>query len=76
VTESSAAYAVVFEDAAGEWRWQARAANHRIIATSGEGFTRLSDAVRAARESYPGIPRAPRESYPCIRVVRKAKGSE
>jgi uncharacterized protein YegP (UPF0339 family) len=32
-----AAY-LVYQDAAGEWRWQLRAANKRIIADSGEGY--------------------------------------
>lgn len=30
------------------WRWRLRAANGRIIASSGESFTRKASAVRAA----------------------------
>lgn len=28
----------VYEDAAGEWRWQLKASNDRVIADSGEGY--------------------------------------
>jgi hypothetical protein len=31
-------YVTVFLDAKGEWRWTMRAANHEIIAGSGEGY--------------------------------------
>lgn len=30
-----------------QWRWRLVAANNRIVASSGEGFTRQLDAVRA-----------------------------
>lgn len=29
----------IYEDAAGEWRWRMKAANGRIIANGGEGFS-------------------------------------
>lgn len=29
----------VYQDRVGEWRWQLKAANGRIIADSGEGYT-------------------------------------
>lgn len=37
----------VYQDAAGEWRWKLVAANGRIMADSGEGYTRRRDAYRA-----------------------------
>lgn len=39
---------VVFEAADG-WRWHLVAANGRIVADSGEAYTRERDAVRAVR---------------------------
>ena len=39
----------------GGWRWRARAANGKIIA-SGESYTRKSDAKRGARRARPGWP--------------------
>lgn len=35
----------VYEDAAGEWRWQLRAGNNRIIADSGEGYRNKEDCL-------------------------------
>lgn len=37
----------VQEDRANEWRWHLKAANGRIVADSGEGYTRQADCVRA-----------------------------
>lgn len=37
----------VYRDAAGEWRWQLRAANNRIIADSGEGYHNRQDCLHA-----------------------------
>jgi len=37
----------VYQDAAGEWRWRLRAANHRVIADSGEGYRDRQDCLRA-----------------------------
>ena len=44
-----------FQDAAGEWRWQLVAPNHRIIADGGEGYTRKSNVIRAAKNMVKGI---------------------
>jgi len=43
---------IVYQDKAGEWRWKRVAANGRIIADSGEGYSRLSDAERAASRAF------------------------
>lgn len=43
---------IIFQDKAGEWRWKRVAGNGEIIATSGEGYTRLSDAERAASRAF------------------------
>lgn len=39
----------IYKDKSGEYRWRLRTANGRIIADSGEGYTRLRDAKRAVR---------------------------
>lgn len=54
---------VVFQDKAGEWRWRRQAANGEIIATSGESYTRLADAERAASRAFLG-PDEPEEAEP------------
>jgi uncharacterized protein YegP (UPF0339 family) len=38
---------VVYKDVKGEWRWQLRAANGRIIADSGEGYKQRHKAMTA-----------------------------
>lgn len=43
---------IIYQDKAGEWRWKRVAANGEIIADSGEGYTRLSDAERAASRAF------------------------
>ena len=43
---------IVYQDKAGAWRWRRVAPNGEIIATSGESFTRLSDAERAASRAF------------------------
>ena len=40
-------YFTVYKDRAKEWRWRLVAANGRIIADSGEGYTERNDAVEA-----------------------------
>lgn len=45
--EASGATYVVYEDSAGEWRWQLLAANKRIIADSGEGYRNKQDCLHA-----------------------------
>lgn len=43
----------LYQDAAREWRWRLRAKNHRIIATSGEGYQKKTDCIDAiARLKY------------------------
>ena len=37
----------IYRDQAGQYRWRLRAANNRIIADSGESYTRRRDCVRA-----------------------------
>ncbi len=37
-----------FEDIQGKWRWRMVAANHKVIASSGESFDSQADALRAA----------------------------
>lgn len=39
----------VYQDAAGEWRWRLMAANAKIIADSGEGYSRRRDCIRAIK---------------------------
>lgn len=45
--EPDGATYVVYEDASGEWRWQLRAVNNRIIADSGEGYHNKQDCLHA-----------------------------
>jgi uncharacterized protein YegP (UPF0339 family) len=40
----------VYRDAGGQWRWRMRAPNGRLVADSGEGYTRRVGAFRAARQ--------------------------
>jgi uncharacterized protein YegP (UPF0339 family) len=40
-------YYEVYKDNSGKWRWRLVAANSRIIATSGEGYTNHSDCLDA-----------------------------
>jgi uncharacterized protein YegP (UPF0339 family) len=43
----------LYQDKAGEWRWRRVAKNGEVVADSGEGYTRKSDAVEAARREFP-----------------------
>ncbi len=45
----------VFQDKAGEWRWNVRAANGRIIADSGEGYKRRHAAEKAVWRLWLGF---------------------
>lgn len=36
-----------YEDGAGEYRWRLVASNGKVVADSGEGYTREEDVVRA-----------------------------
>lgn len=38
---------MLYEDSAGEWRWQLRSGNNRIIADSGEGYSNKQDCLHA-----------------------------
>ena len=38
-----------YRDEAGAWRWRLLSANNRILADSGEGYSRQRDARRAIR---------------------------
>ena len=38
-----------FKDKKGEWRWNLRARNNRIIADSGQGYKNLSDCKHGFR---------------------------
>lgn len=40
-------YFQVFPDVSGQWRWRLRAANHVIIAVSGEGYINRNDCLHA-----------------------------
>jgi uncharacterized protein YegP (UPF0339 family) len=39
----------VYQDTKGEWRWRLKAANGKIVADSGEGYTQRWTAERAAK---------------------------
>lgn len=45
---------IVYQDNAGEWRWRRVAPNGEIIADSGESYTRMADAERAASRAFMG----------------------
>lgn len=40
-------YYVLYTDSAGHYRWRLKAANHRIIADSGESYFNRTDCVAA-----------------------------
>ena len=48
-------YAHVYKDEAGEWRFVVKAGNHRTIASSEEGFTTKSNALRSLKREHPHI---------------------
>ena len=47
------AYVIVYEDAAGEYRWKAMAANNHTVADSGEGYKNRSYAEKVATDLFP-----------------------
>lgn len=49
----------VYEDEAGEWRWRFKASNGRIMADSGEGYTKRGDCEAAIATIKKEIPTAP-----------------
>lgn len=40
-------YYTIYVDANRHWRWRLSAANHRIIANSGEGYHNKTDCISA-----------------------------
>ena len=46
----------VFKDKSSEFRWRHLATNQNIVSESGEGYSRLIDAVRMAKQENPGVP--------------------
>lgn len=42
----------IYADKSGEFRWRCVASNGRLIADSGESYTRYHDAERAARTTF------------------------
>ena len=47
-----------YQDRSGEWRWRLYAPNNRIVADSGEGYSRKADAKRAAKRVIFHVTRA------------------
>ncbi len=45
----------LYRDRALEWRWRLKAANGRIVADSGEGYSTQSNARRAAENARSNI---------------------
>ena len=41
-----------YKDAAGEWRWRAKAGNNEVVADSGEGYQNRQDAVTEAMSLF------------------------
>ncbi|GGG04177.1 hypothetical protein GCM10007304_17890 [Rhodococcoides trifolii] len=39
----------VYRDSIGEWRWQRRATNGRILSDSGEGYKNRADCINGMR---------------------------
>lgn len=46
----------VYKDEAGEWRWQLRAKNGRIVADGAEGYKRHSSVRRAITQLLDRMP--------------------
>ena len=42
----------VYKDSKHEWRWRLIARNGRIVADSGEGYSRRAGAIRAAKALF------------------------
>ena len=50
-----------------QWRWRLKAANHLVVATSGEGYNNKQDCIVAAqmvREEAAGSPITVLENFP------------
>lgn len=48
-------YAEVYRDARGEWRWRAKAANHKIVSEGGEGYNNRMYARKVVASLFPGV---------------------
>lgn len=46
-------YAEIYKDAAGQWRWRAKAANHKIVSEGGEGYNNRMYARKVVRDLFP-----------------------
>lgn len=46
MSQTRLVYFTIYKDRKGEWRWRAKRGG-RIVAESGEGYTRKADARRA-----------------------------
>lgn len=44
----------VYRDAAGEWRWRAKAGNNEVVADSSEGYRDHQHAMSMAERIFPG----------------------
>jgi uncharacterized protein YegP (UPF0339 family) len=60
----------VYRDRAGEWRWRLRAANGRIVADSGEGYSSRTNAERAVQTFRALVETAQVRVAPPRRIVR------
>ena len=47
----AASKVVIYQDVEGKWRWRAVAVNGRILADSGEGYSRRIDLIRALKRT-------------------------
>lgn len=43
----------IYEDAEGDWRWRARAANYLLVAESGEGYNNRMYCKKVAHDLFP-----------------------
>lgn len=59
VPVSKGAKFTVFQDSAGEWRWNLKGGNGEIVAVSSEGYSRSHDAVRSIAAVRRLVPLAP-----------------
>jgi len=44
----------IYADASGQYRWRRKAPNGRIVADSGESYTRAGDCLEAAERVFKG----------------------
>ena len=44
----------LYKDQVGEWRWNLKASNGRIVADCGEGYKRFGSMVRTLRRIFGG----------------------